>query len=69
MFGGLQIIINPNLIVGYQQARKHKKRRINKKWAKKYGNKPVWDDKVYIMGDCVVMSPGTYGKLERYYGD
>ena len=67
MFGDLQIIVNPNLIIGYKQARKHKKRRINKKWAKKYGNKPVWDDRVYMMGNYVIMSPLVYNKMEAKY--
>ena len=35
------------IITGYKQARTHKKRRINKKWRKRYGFKPIIINKFY----------------------
>lgn len=52
------------------QARTHKKRRINKKWLKKYGYKEVPDNNLcYFMGDCVFMTPKGYEKLKKACGD
>lgn len=30
-------------VIGYEQVRKHRKRRINKKWLKRYGCRPIHD--------------------------
>ena len=37
----------------YVQARKHKKKRINKKWLKRYGMKEVPWNKFYIEGNKI----------------
>lgn len=55
-------------------ARKHKKRRINKKWLKRYGYKEVPDTAVYFAkGIGIVGHPKTIEKLIRVikntYGD
>lgn len=39
-------------IVGFKQARKHKKKRINKKWLKRYGYTPIYKTVEYV-GDVV----------------
>lgn len=46
------------------QRRTHKKRRINKKWLKRYGYKTVLDhDNVVLVGDCVYATPQTIRRL------
>lgn len=44
---GKRIIIT-DMITKDVQARKHRKKRINKKWLKRYGYKIVPDDKKYM---------------------
>lgn len=52
------------------QARVHRKKRINKKWLKKYGYKEVPDNrKVYFMGDCVYMTSQAYKKIQKACGN
>ena len=46
------------------QRRTHRKRRINKKWLKRYGYKPVLDDgRVIQCGDCIYATPNTIKKI------
>lgn len=46
------------------QRKNHRKRRINKKWLKRYGYKTVLDDgKILLFGDCVLATPKTVKKL------
>lgn len=65
----LDKIINgfPVKIVGSRrQVRKHKKKRINKKWAKRYGYKyysPLENGKTYIMDGAIYMNRWTYEYL------
>lgn len=48
------------------QARKHRKKRINKKWLKRYGHKAVPDDtKVYVTNDAIFMTKRCYEKLKK----
>lgn len=64
MFSGMPIIITTRRF----QARKHKKRRINKKWLKRYGvkvievqdhNKPfVFKGKIYMTEQCYYRMKG-----------
>ena len=46
-YGGIRV--HTHDFHSYVQRRKHRKRRINKKWRKKYGMMRVDDDKVYFM--------------------
>lgn len=46
-------------VVGYKQIKTHKKKRINKKWAKRYGNKP-------IVAKCIDPIIGEDGKRHFY---
>ena len=62
-FNGLDIVISKNLVEKYVQKRKHHKRRINKKWAKKYGNKPIYDMNYYFLDNKVYMSPKAFEAL------
>lgn len=64
-----------NSIFGYQligvpymadivQARTHKKKRINKKWRKRYGMKEVPWKKFYIAGDKIYCHPKMIEKIK-----
>ena len=60
---GIPIIITD----GYKQRRKHKKKRINKKWAKIYGyvkcGLPIDDRKIYKVDGKLYMNQATYNRL------
>lgn len=62
---GIPIVITDN----YKQRRKHKKKRINKKWAKKYGfvkcGLPLEDGKTYLIDGRMYMNQNTFNKI-RY---
>lgn len=68
-FNGLDIVISKNLVTGYEQKRKHHKRRINKKWLKQYGNKPIYDMNYYLMDGKIYMSPRAFEALNIKKGD
>ena len=60
---GTPIIISP-FMTTTKQARTHRKRRINKKWFKRYGMCTVDDmQTVYFIGDKIYMSQGLFNKL------
>lgn len=64
---GLRIVTDASL-GKMVQARTHKKKRINKKWRKRFGFKSVPDgDKIYVIppAGVIVMHPGTYEKLKK----
>ena len=57
------IVINNNITKTVRR-RTHKKRRIDKKWLKKYGYKEVQDEsKVYMIEGKLFMSQKCYDKL------
>lgn len=59
-------LIETTAITKRVQCRTHRKRRINKKWAKRYGYKDVVDDsKVIISCGCIFASPKLTEKLIR----
>lgn len=45
------------------QARTHKKKRINKKWFKRYGMKEIPWNKFYIVGDKIYAHPVMIQRL------
>ncbi len=64
----LELLGTPMIITDcYKQRRKHKKKRINKKYAKKYGyvkrDLPIEDGKVYKCDGKLYMTQATYNKL------
>lgn len=63
----LNIVVSPYLFTtGYEQRRTHRKKRINKKWAKIYGDKPVYDTQhAYLIDGKVYMSPAFYKKFKE----
>lgn len=53
-------LIETTAITKQVQRRTHRKRRINKKWAKRYGYKTVLDDgRIICAGDCIYATPKT----------
>ena len=62
---GMEICIT-ELITKDIQRRKHKKRRINKKWLKRYGYKCVPDnDKMIVFNNKLFMTKGAYAKVKK----
>lgn len=63
MFNGMPIIIS-NYIIKKVRCRTHKKRRIDKKWLKRYGYKEVQDSTtVYMTNGSLFMSKKCYDKF------
>lgn len=57
-------LIETTAITKQVQRRTHRKRRINKKWAKKYGHKTILDDgRIIQFGDCLLATPNTIKKI------
>lgn len=58
-------LIEANSMVDRIQNRTHRKKRINKKWAKNYGftNTPKLD--VYQMGDTIICHPTVAQKIRE----
>ena len=62
---GMEIIITECLTKDIQR-RTHKKRRINKKWLKRYGYKCVPDnDKMIVFNNKLFMTKGAYEKVKK----
>lgn len=64
---GMQVIIVPEKKV---QRKTHKKKRINKKWAKRYGYKHIKsmeDDNIYLIPghNQIIMNRNTYNNLKN----
>ena len=60
------IVISPYFTTGYKQYRTHRKKRINKKWAKIYGYEPVYDaEHTYLIDNKLYMSPAFYKRLKE----
>ena len=68
-YNGKRVIVT-NAITKDVQARRHKKKRISKKWLKRYGHKAVPDNnKVIMTNDTVYMTKKCYEKLKRKCGN
>ncbi len=62
---GMEIVITECLTKDIQR-RTHKKRRINKKWLKRYGYKCVPDnDKIIMFNNKLFMTKGAYKRVKR----
>ena len=63
LYNDVPIIIT-NAITKTVQARTHKKKRINKKWLKRYGYKEVQDEnKTYMIDGKLYMTQRCYNKM------
>lgn len=60
----MDVIRSPWLTISVQ-ARVHRRRRINKKWAKRYGFKQVPDPRVYVLMGAIMGHPVTIDKMLR----
>lgn len=57
-------LIETTAITKQVQRRTHRKCRINKKWAKRYGYKTVLDDgRIICAGDCIYATPKTVKEI------
>lgn len=57
-------LVETTAITKQVQRRTHRKRRINKKWLKRYGYKTVLDDERMIMfDDCILATPNAIKKI------
>lgn len=57
-------LIETTAITKQVQRRTHRKHRINKKWAKRYGYKTVLDDgQIIRVGDYIYATPNTVKKI------
>lgn len=63
--GIVNLITAPNHIFGYDlvQVKRHKKKRINKKYIKKYGYKKLVPMKVFVIGHQVYCPECHYEKI------
>ena len=64
---GYPVVITENMVEAVQ-ARKHKKKRINKKWLKRYGKKYVPSDKIIVVDRMIYVHPKTFAKLKELVG-
>lgn len=64
-------LVETTAITKIVQRRTHSKRRINKKWLKRYGYKTVLDNEtIYRFGDCILATPNTIRKIiEKMKGE
>lgn len=63
-YTGIPIIVVPD---SKKQNKTHKKKRINKKWVKRYGYtlyNSIEDEKVITMNGSMYMNPRTYYKMK-----
>lgn len=63
-YTGIPIIVIPD---NKKQNRIHKKKRINKKWVKRYGytvHNLFKDDEIITMSGSLYMNPRTYNKVK-----
>ena len=68
MLNRMPIIITPG---SKKQNRTHRKKRINKKWAKRYGYTyydVLEDDKVVMIGGVMYMNQKTHDALHKMLG-
>ena len=62
-FNGMPIIIT-DAITKKVRCRTHRKKRVDKKWLKRYGYKELPDDsKILVVGNTIYMSKKNYDRL------
>ena len=59
-------VIETEIVKEYKQFRTHKKKRINKKWLKRYGTYPIYYDDVFMVNGNLIGSPKTINKIREY---
>ena len=58
-------LVKADCLVEYVQRRKHKKRRINKKWLKRYGCKAIPSRSFYVFENSIIAHPQTMKRLVK----
>ena len=69
--GSRIIVLDPYRTNGFtnEHARRHKRKRIQKKWLKRYGYKPKADENIYYMANgTITMHPATFQKFAKALG-
>jgi|GEM_PF-2618755 len=68
---GMEIVLQSTFIKGYSKEplKKHKNRRIQKKWNKKYGFKPIPDPQIYFINNKIMGHPETIRKMLKAIPD
>lgn len=68
---GMEISEQSTFIKGYSKEplKKHKNRRIQKKWIKKYGFKPMPDPQIYFINNKIMGHPETIRKMLKAIPD
>jgi len=64
VFFGRDIILSEHITEGTTQRRTHKKKRINKKWRKRYGIVDVPSDKFMITDNAIIAHPKLWKKIK-----
>lgn len=66
-YNGLNLVISPFMKTDeWEQVRKHKRKRINKKWRKRYGLRQKDNmTKMLVIGNTAYVSQGLYRKIKR----
>lgn len=74
-FGSPQIVLDPLLLTNsHEPARRHRRKRIQKKWLKRYGYKPRINENIYVTQDeqtkvkTIIMHPATFRKFVEAFG-
>ena len=68
---GMRIRLSPFLVEGYtdEPARRHKRKRIQKKWLKRYGYKRKIDPNIYFTAEGeAIMHPDTFREFVKALG-
>lgn len=60
-------VIEVDIVKEYIQRKTHKKKRINKKWLKRYGRIAIYDDNCYMINNTLIGSPKVINALREYY--
>ena len=65
LINGMPVVIT-NAITKQVRCRTHKKKRIDKKWLKRYGYKEVTDDeKCILFNNTLLMSQKCYERIQK----
>lgn len=67
----IRIVLNSSLLGDYtdEPARRHKRKRIQKKWLKRYGYKRKPDPNIYFTADkLAIMHPAIFRKFVKAFG-
>jgi hypothetical protein len=68
---GMEVVEQSSFVKGYSKEplKKNKNRRIQKKWIKKYGFKPIPDPQIYVINNKIMGHPETIRKMLKEIPD